>query len=195
MSLPYQIDQTNAYDVGHIDHYVIPTSKYYPYGKDKDHKVPTKDEAIANIKGVIDEGHGVVWSMQLPTNAAWTAFSNFWDGLTKDEMWDMDKWCGEKIGSGDGWHDILILGYEDDGTDEGSYWTVLNSWGNARNTIIQDEKVVVARPDGTFKLPMRKLDYNCAYYTEDKKTKKKTYQGAMEFQHIIARDRPVKKPE
>ena len=174
----YKISQDPAVDVGELSSLTIPSSAMF---KDKDGKTPTMDEAIANIKGVIDEGHGVLFSMALPTTKSTNAFMSFWDDDSMDKLWDFTPYCGEKFVSADAmYHDLVIIGYDDTHEDDTSYWTILNSWGTNQTGDLKTNRVEANRPEGTFRLKMRGVDYDCKYPGKGGST------AAMQFQQLFA---------
>lgn len=113
--------------------------------------------AIASLKGVIDDGHAVVVSIQFPNGDEVTDFDSMWSS-TNDPMWSPNDYCGETYDecNGAAGHAVAIIGYVDDGTESGSYWTVLNSWGTTSS-----------RPAGTFKMQMHGLDYVCQLSSDE----------------------------
>ena len=138
------ISQTAAIDVGEI----VP------------HRLGSTASASATIdqvKHAIDSGEAVYMSMQLPNGDAWDGFRDMWTNGTIDDLYNPTQYCGTSYEScdGAGGHALVIVGYADDGTDD-SYWTVLNSWGAPSN-----------RPDGTYRMQMRGINYGCAYGSID----------------------------
>lgn len=100
------------------------------------------DDAVRLIKSAIADGRAVV-IIYTPDN--WDPFMSFWENETESAVFRPELTPGTT--GNDGGHVMLILGYNDTGSDE-RYWTVLNSWGAPAN-----------RPDGTFRLDMD-LDYS-----------------------------------
>ncbi len=174
----YEISQANAVDVGPLSSLTIPSSAMF---KTADGKTPTADEAIANIKGVIDEGHGVLFSMALPNTKDTNAFMKFWDDGSNEAIWDFTPYCGKAFVSADAmYHDLVLIGYFDDKTESGSYWTILNSWGTNMVGDLKTDRVERNRPEGTFRLKMRNVDYDCKYTAKGGPT------AAMQFQQLFA---------
>jgi hypothetical protein len=98
----------------------------------------SQEEAIANIKSVLDNHQAVLLAFFLPS-AGWTDFENAWDNQSETTPWaGVDAYNGSTMDSGGGGHLVCVVGYDD--TD--SAWIVQNSWGTTSG-----------RPDGWFELP------------------------------------------
>lgn len=112
----------------------------------------TQENAISNIKNMIDSGKPVILTFYLPDQKAWNAFFNFWDtGSEENSYFDIDAFKDRKFSSSGGAHTVLVTGYKDDGST--GYWQCLNSFGAPVN-----------RPNGLFYLNMY-MDYS-AYYPD-----------------------------
>lgn len=109
-----------------------------------------KEEAIANIKNVIDQGNGVWFGFFLPNQAAWNDFFDFWGYQPECSIWQpIDCTSGYNFNESGG-HAVLCVGYND--TDpKNRYWIMLNSWG-----------VTSSRPNGLFMVSMD-MNYDCTY--------------------------------
>ncbi len=125
------------------------------------------EDLIGSAKSALDAGQAIYVSFYLPTTASWRQFDDFWLDGAADTLWSFGPYCGEKFDAcnGGAGHAVAITGYEDDGTTGGSYWTVLNSWGNPG-----------AHVDGTFRMQMRGVDYGCQYSYDGGSL------GAMQFE-------------
>ena len=116
----------------------------------------SQDAAISNIKNVLRQNKAVWFGFYLPTTPAWYTFYDYWDNQTEEEVYNMDRFCGQNYTDGGG-HAVLLLGYND--TDhENRYWIILNSWGNSS-----------MRPNGLFRINMS-MDYDCQTYLDGKWT-------------------------
>jgi len=109
--------------------------------------------AIASIKDFLQNNQPLYFSFQLPNDAAWSSFKDFWKYQTEDVVWS-DFYCGTDYnhdpGEGGG-HGVLCVGYNDEEGTAKDYWIMLNSWGTAHEGI---------RPNGVFRVPMN-IDYDC----------------------------------
>ncbi len=111
----------------------------------------TQDQAIANIKNVLNQNKAVWFAFWLANATDWNAFDTFWLNSAETVLWDPDSYCGhtydEKNGGG---HAIIIVGYDDsDANPDNHYWVVLNSWGTTSG-----------RPTGLFRMKMN-MNYGC----------------------------------
>lgn len=102
----------------------------------------SQETAIDSIKSALISGSAVII---IYTPDDWDPFMDFWENENESSVFSPESTPGAT--GNDGGHVMLILGYNDTGTDD-RYWTVLNSWGSPAN-----------RPDGTFRLNMD-LDYS-----------------------------------
>lgn len=110
----------------------------------------TTDQAITNIKAVLDSGTPVVLGFYLP-GTGWTDFVNHWNADAETVPWaGVSSYDGKNFGSNGGGHLVCIVGYTADS------WIALNSWGTTSK-----------RPNGYFLLP-QSMKYNSAlsYYGE-----------------------------
>ncbi len=114
-------------------------------------------EAISALKATIGAGRAVVVAIQFANGDAVAEFDSIWSS-EDDPTWSPNSYCGKTYEecNGAAGHAVAIIGYADDGTEEGSYWTVLNSWGTT-----------AFRPEGTFKMQMRGLDYVCQLSSDE----------------------------
>jgi len=109
-----------------------------------------KEEAIANIKNVLDQEKGVWFGLFLPNQTAWNRFFDFWGYQPECAVWQPDIYTSQYSYSDGGGHAVLCVGYND--TDpKNRYWIMLNSWG-----------VTKGRPDGFFMMNMD-MNYSCEY--------------------------------
>jgi len=113
----------------------------------------SKEENIAYIKNVLNQGKAVSFGFFIPNNQEWSGFTNFWSTGTEDgSVWDPSFLPGtawvEYEGVG---HAVLCVGY-DDSDPNNRYWIMLNSWGAPSN-----------RPNGLFRMEMD-MDYDCYFY-------------------------------
>ncbi len=111
--------------------------------------------AIANIKNVLNQNKPVWFAFYAPTQAAGTAFDNFWNTQSENiyltNFLD-DEACGQTWSDTYGWgHAVLCYGYNDNDPNN-SVWYMLNSWGTTAK-----------RPRGTFYVDMD-MNYGCTHY-------------------------------
>ncbi|MDQ5984535.1 MAG: hypothetical protein CSYNP_00230 [Syntrophus sp. SKADARSKE-3] len=119
------------------------------------------DEAIANIKALLQQGEAVYFGKHTPYSKA-DDFQEFWDEKDETTLWDesdgtkgsepkgVDAACGAIRNSTGGAHGIVVIGYDATEADPAKhYWLVMNSWGTRAN-----------RPNGVFRMPM-KMNYEC----------------------------------
>ena len=131
---------------------MIAASPKYPVLLIQDKTISTQGEtqtqAIANIKNVLKQNKGVVFSFYLADKPDWTDFRTFFKNQGETDVWDPDPYCGhtyvDKEGGG---HAVLVVGYDDSAPTP--YWLVLNSWG-----------APATRPNGLFRMKM-KMNYDC----------------------------------
>ena len=137
-----------------VPSYAIGTDPHYRVASVVSERVVTRhvgrEQAIANIKAVLDRDRAVWVAFYLPNATAWQAFYGFWGtGTENGTAWNPDPWVNapyEEDGGGGG-HAVLCVGYDD--TDpENRYWVMLNSWGTRPG-----------RPHGLFRVSMD-LDYD-----------------------------------
>nr|WP_320161580.1 IPT/TIG domain-containing protein [uncultured Methanoregula sp.] len=122
------------------------------------HGMP-RDEAINTIKSALKDGHAVIFSYHYsPADA--NAFHRFWRDQPETAIWNPARCNGD---TGEGGHDMLIVGYDDNTDPKNPYWLVLNSWGAPKN-----------RPDGTFRLDMN-MNYSAVSYSLGDKTKSRPH--------------------
>lgn len=125
-------------------------SPSYPITSIQWHLIPTRgtgitqDQAINNIKAVLNQNKAVTMGFYLPD---FNPFFTFWD--SSSGVWNPDLYCGLANGAYPGGHEVTIVGYNDTSSSN-HYWIVLNSWGNDN-----------AHPDGTFKMDMH-MNYACS---------------------------------
>ena len=113
----------------------------------------SQDDAIINIKAILNQGKGVWLAFYLPNSAAWNAFYSFWNDQGEAALWDPDTYCGTNYDESEGGgHAVIVVGYNDDDADPAHhYWIVLNSWGTSGGD----------RPNGLFRMKMR-MNYGCS---------------------------------
>ncbi len=134
--------------------YAIGTDPHYRIASIEAERVVTRhvgrEQAIANIKAVLDRDRAVWVAFYLPNATAWQAFYGFWGSGAEDgTSWNPDPWVNapyEEDGGGGG-HAALCVGYDDTHQDN-RYWIMLNSWGTRPG-----------RPQGLFRVSMD-LDYD-----------------------------------
>ena len=98
----------------------------------------SQQEAIDNIKSVLDNHQAVVLGFYLPS-AGWNAFDSAWDSQSESTPWaDVDTYSGSTMDSGGGGHLVCVVGYD----DSDNAWIIQNSWGTTSG-----------RPNGWFELP------------------------------------------
>jgi hypothetical protein len=107
-------------------------------------------QAIANIKGVLNQNRAVWFGFFMGTQEDWNSFYAFWNSQADDVLWDFDASCGKPYTSAGAGHAVLCVGYNDDDPNN-SYWLMLNSWGTT-----------AGRPNGLFRVDMD-MDYDCFY--------------------------------
>lgn len=115
--------------------------------------VPTqfigREEAISNIKNVLQQDRAIVFGFYMPTKEDALTFIDHWNNHSENEVLKMDYSCSktwnESEGSG---HAVLCVGY-DDSDPNNRYWIMLNSWG-----------ATPRRPNGLFRISMD-MNYDC----------------------------------
>ncbi|MDD3565958.1 MAG: C1 family peptidase [Methanothrix sp.] len=112
----------------------------------------TKEDAISNIKNVLNQNKAVWFAFFLPTDNEWDAFGYFWNHQPETAVWDPSFPSGKQLIDGEfAGHAVLCVGYDD--TDPNNrYWIMLNSWGAPSN-----------RPNGLFRVSMD-MDYDNLYH-------------------------------
>ncbi len=114
-----------------------------------------QEDAIENIKNVLDQNRPVFFAFFLADDADWNVFFNFWDSSEEWNLFNFDYSCNHPWDPAQGGgHAVLCVGYNDDDPDD-RYWVMLNSWGAPPN-----------RPNGLFRVDMD-IDYDCADTTPD----------------------------
>jgi len=134
--------------------YAIATNPHYRIASIEAERIVTRhvgrEQAIANIKAVLDHDRAVWVAFYLPNSTAWQAFYNYWGSGTEDgASWNPDIWVNAPYeeDAGGGGHAVLCVGYDDTDPDD-RYWVMLNSWG-----------IRPGRPNGLFRVSMD-LDYD-----------------------------------
>ena len=136
----------------------ITTSPSYPINSIEAQSITTfgpgvtQEQAISNIKNVLNQNKAVWFAFFLPTNTEWNAFTNFWSYQPETAVWNPSFPSGKSLINGEfAGHAVLCVGYDD--TDPyNRYWIMLNSWGAPSN-----------RPNGLFRVSMD-MDYDNTYY-------------------------------
>ncbi len=124
------IDKEPSYQISDMSSYQINSSL-------------SQKEMINTIKTVLNNKHGLYYSLRLPNGESWTEFNNFWANEPNTSLFNPDKYDGIDYTDGGG-HALLMVGYNDtDKNPDNHYWLILNSWG-----------ITPQRPDGTFRIPM-----------------------------------------
>jgi len=133
----------------------ISISKRYPIKSITTGRIETQgvgqEEAISNIKNVLNQNKAVFFAFYMATQDDWRNFQNFWGNRGEEDVWNPDFSCGH-IWKGGGAHAVLCVGYNDDDPNA-AYWIMLNSWGTSGG----------GRPDGTFRMDMN-MNYDCRFY-------------------------------
>ena len=109
-----------------------------------------KEQAIANIKNMLDQNKAVWFAFFLPTGADWNVFYDFWGNNNESKIWNPDFACGKAWTDGGG-HAVLCVGYNDDDPNN-RYWIMVNSWGTSGGL----------RPNGIFRVDMN-INYDCSF--------------------------------
>ncbi len=112
----------------------------------------TTDQAVSNIKTVLNGGQAIEFDFYLPNNTAWNAFFDFWDNQPESTVWDPDTYCGVAYSdsAGGAGHGVVLVGYDDtDANPDNHYWVLMNSWG-----------ATSGRPDGLLYMKMN-MNYAC----------------------------------
>jgi len=133
----------------------ITTSPSYPINSIEAQSITTfgpgvtQEQAISNIKNVLNQNKAVWFAFFLPTNTEWNAFRSFWNTQTETAVWNPSFTSGKSLINGEyGGHAVLCVGYD----DTNRYWIMLNSWGAPSN-----------RPNGLFRVSMD-MNYENTYY-------------------------------
>lgn len=117
----------------------------------------TKEQAIANVKSVLDNNQPLWFAYYLATGADWDTFGTFWSDQAEAVIIDLDYGQDHLSDDGSGGHAVACVGYNDDDPDPAKhYWIMLNSWGNADGN----------RPNGTFRMAMD-TNYNAIIKDEN----------------------------
>ena len=113
------------------------------------------EQAIQNIRSILDSSRGVYYSWCLADSADWAGFQSFWDGQAEVDLWDPTPYAGHNFNDEEGGcHAVLVVGY--DTPDAGDpYWLMLNSWGTTPQ-----------RPNGLFRMKQA-IDYDMVYIDTD----------------------------
>jgi len=107
----------------------------------------SQEQAIANIKAVLDQNKAIYFSFYMPTALELNWFNQFWQADPETMVWN-PSYPRDKVwipGQGAG-HAVTCVGY-DDSDPQNRYWIMLNSWGNNAR-----------RPTGLFRMAMD-MDY------------------------------------
>lgn len=130
-----------SYQLTSIVPLIIPTHS------DQDEEYTGSEEAIANIKGVLQSNKGVIFTYFLDD---FDPFISFWKWESEDAVWTPDPGEWYETGKNPGGHAVLCVGYDDTNPDN-RYWIMLNSWGAPFN-----------RQNGLFRVSMD-MDYSYVY--------------------------------
>jgi len=129
----------------------ITTSPSYPVNSIEAQSITTfgpgvtQEQAISNIKNVLNQNKAVWFAFFLPTNDEWNAFTNFWSYQPETAVWNPSFPSGKSLINGEfAGHAVLCVGYD----DTNRCWIMLNSWGAPSN-----------RPNGLFRVSMD-MDYD-----------------------------------
>lgn len=110
----------------------------------------TKEDAIRNLKSVLDQGYPVGLLYFLPTTADWDTFDHFWANDPETTITSFDYAKGHAWDQGGCGHWVTLVGYNDTDPDPNNhYWLILNSHGSFAN-----------RPNVLFRLSMQNIDYS-----------------------------------
>lgn len=131
--------------------FAISTEPYYQVDHIVAQKIETRhigdEQAISNIKAVLDQNRAIYFGFYLPNATALNSFCDFWDNSSEETVWNMTPWqntfYNENKGGG---HAVVCVGYNDTDPDN-RYWIMVNSWG-----------VTKGRPQGVFRVSMD-MDY------------------------------------
>ena len=129
------------------------TGVNYPITRIKAEKIPTRGitqaDAIANIKNVLLQNRGIVFTFYLENTARWTDFRTHWAWGWEKDVWDRYWTPTPWITDQGGGHSVLLVGYDETSALPAEHaWILLNSWGATSR-----------RPNGLFRIPMY-MDYN-----------------------------------
>ncbi len=139
--------------------FAISTEPYYQIDQIKTERIETRhvgdEQAISNIKAVLDQNRAVAFMFYLPNATALYSFYDFWETSSEETAWNMTPWqntiWNKEEGGG---HAVVCVGYND--TDPANrYWVMVNSWG-----------VTKGRPQGVFRVSMD-MDYSATLHTKD----------------------------
>ncbi|WP_440951116.1 NosD domain-containing protein [Methanosphaerula subterraneus] len=139
--------------------FAISTEPYYQIDHIEAQRIETRhignEQAISNIKAVLDQNRAIYFGFTLPNNSAWDSFFDFFGNNAEETAWNMTPWqntlYNEKEGGG---HGVLCVGYNDtDPTNR--YWIMVNSWGTSKG-----------HPRGVFRVSMD-MDYSATLHTKD----------------------------
>jgi parallel beta-helix repeat protein len=139
--------------------FAISTEPYYQIDQIKTERIETRhvgnEQAINNIKAVLDQNRAVAILFYLPNNTAWHSFTDFWDNSSEETAWNMTPWQNTLWNNAEGaGHAVVCVGYNDtDPTNR--YWIMVNSWG------VSDR-----HPRGVFRISMD-MDYSATMQLKD----------------------------
>ena len=110
----------------------------------------TQEQAISNIKNVLNQDKPIWFSFTFSTYDDWGPFVDFWNNQSEEDTFNPNYSCGHDWNSG-GSHAVVCVGYNDD-DPENSYWIMVNSYGTTPN-----------RPNGIFRMDMDMM-YHCTHF-------------------------------
>ncbi|ACL16355.1 NosD domain-containing protein [Methanosphaerula palustris] len=139
--------------------FAISTEPHYQIYQIKAQRIETRhignEQAISNIKAVLDQNRAIGFGFNLPNSTAWGSFIEFFMNSSEETAWNMTPWQNTLYNENEGGgHEVLCVGYNDtDPTNR--YWIMVNSWG-----------VSDGHPRGVFRVSMD-MDYSATMQFRD----------------------------